>query len=164
MEMKKTNGFEKLIILQFCLDEMSCGLDLHTVERVERAVEITPLPKAPEIVKGIINFHGEIIAVINMRKRFNLPEREMEPEDLLIIARTSKRLVGLVVDKVFGVQELEPDQFIDAEVAFPYTGYISGIARVENSIVMIHDLEKFLSLDEQRVLNKAIIKEEKKMI
>jgi len=107
-------------------------------------------------VSGVVNFHGEIIPVINIRQRFNLPGREIESEDQLIIARTSKRLVALVVDSVTGVQEIDPCQLVGAEEAFPYTDYLSGIAKVENNIVLIHDLEKFLSLDEQQVMDEAL--------
>lgn len=159
--MNDLNSIENQTIVLFSLDELRYALYLSAVERVVRTVEITPLPKAPEIVMGIVNFHGEIIPVINIRKRFNLPEREIELDDQLIIARTSKRLVGLVVDSVSDVHELGHYQLTDTEGAFPYADYLSGIARIENNIVLIHDLEKFLSLDEQQVMNEALSTGEK---
>jgi purine-binding chemotaxis protein CheW len=124
-------------------------------------VEITPLPKAPQVVSGVINFHGQIIPVIDIRKLFRLPQRDIHLEDQFIIARTSQRLVVLVVDSVNGVYDLEHHQTIDAVESFPFTEYLSGIATIEHGIVLITDLEKFLSLDEERVLDVALTEGEK---
>lgn len=155
------NSIGNQTIVLFSLDELRFALYLSAVERIVRTVEITPLPKAPEIVMGVVNFHGEIIPVINIRKRFNLPAREIELDDQLIIARTSKRLVGLLVDSVSGVHELEHHQLTATEGAFPYADYLSGIASIDNDIVLIHDLEKFLSLDEQQVMDEVLSTGEK---
>jgi purine-binding chemotaxis protein CheW len=141
----------KLVL--FNLDELRYALNLSTVERVIPIVEITPLPKAPEIVLGVINIQGEIIPVINIRKHFNLPVREIELDNQLIIVHASKRRVAIVVDSVTGVHELERYQFAGTEEAFPYTEYLSGIAKVENNIVMI--------LDEQKVMDEALYTGEK---
>src|SRR3712207_6774571 len=89
----------------FTLDEHGYALPLSFVERIVRAVEVTPLPKAPEIVLGVINVQGRVIPVVNIRKRFRLPEREIELSDQFIIARTAKRTIALVVDAVGGVAE-----------------------------------------------------------
>jgi purine-binding chemotaxis protein CheW len=67
----------------------------------------------------------------------------------------------LVVDSVNGVYDLEHHQAIDAGEAFPFTEYLSGIASIEHGIVLITDLEKFLSLDEERVLDVALTEGEK---
>ena len=154
--MDNLQDVDKQKIVLFCLEEPRYALYLSTVERVVRAVEITPLPKAPEIVLGVINFHGEIIPVIDIRRLFRLPPREINIEDRFIIARTSKRFVVIVVDSVDGVYDLEQYQITDAEETFPYTDYLSGIANIETNIVLINDLEKFLSLNEQNVLNEAL--------
>jgi len=150
------NSNENRKIVLFSLDEPRYALYLSTVERVVRAVEITPLPKAPDIVLGVINFQGEIIPVIDIRDRFHLPGRERDLEDQFIIAHTSKRLVVLAVDSVAGVYEIDTPQIVEVEGAFPYTDYISGIAKVDTRIILITDLEKFLSLDEEIILNKAL--------
>jgi purine-binding chemotaxis protein CheW len=145
-------------IVLFSLDEPRYALYLSAVERVVQAVEITPLPKAPKIIMGVINFHGEIIPVIDIRKRFHLTSREINLEDQFIIAQTSKRTVVLVVDSVDGVYELGQDQVVDAEEVFPYADYISGVAKIETDIVLINDLEKFLSIDEEKILAEALLR------
>jgi len=159
MENRQPKDKSKIVL--FSLDEPRYALYLTVVERVVLAVEITPLPKAPDIVLGVINFQGEIIPVIDIRKRFKLPSREINLDGQFIIARTSKRLVVLVVDSVNGVYELENSQVVDAEETFPYTSYISGIAKIETNIILINDLEKFLSLDEEKVLFEALSRGDK---
>jgi len=102
-------------IVVFALEEPRYALLLSAVERVVRAVEITPLPKAPEIVLGIINAQGRIIPVIDVRQRFRMPTREMKLDDRLIIARTSRRQVALVVDSVTSFRELTEREIVNTE-------------------------------------------------
>ncbi len=145
----------------FTLGDLRYALPISVVQRVVRAVEITPLPKAPEIVMGVINVQGEILPVIDIRKRFRLLSREITLDDQFIIARISKRPVVLVVDAVAGVDELEGKHIADAAEEFPYTKYLSGIGILGTGIVFIADLEKFLSLDEERILDAALTGDKK---
>src|SRR5258706_9699265 len=87
---------DRLVV--FMLDAMRYALRLSCVERIVRVVEIAALPQAPEIVLGIINVHGEIIPVLDIRKRFCLPESELKLESHLVIARTTRRRIALAVD------------------------------------------------------------------
>jgi len=144
-------------IVVFSLDEPRYALDLSTVERVVRAVEITPLPKAPEIVLGVINMQGQVIPVVDVRKRFRLPEREINIDDRFIISRTSRRLVALVADDVIGVQKLENREIVSAEQALPFAEYIKGVAKMEEDLVLIYDLDQFLSLDEEQKLDEELL-------
>jgi purine-binding chemotaxis protein CheW len=75
----------------FTLDEQRYALYLHAVVRVVRIVEITPLPQTPEVIRGVVNVQGQVIPVVDIRKRFQLPEREPELGDQLIIANTACR-------------------------------------------------------------------------
>lgn len=140
----------------FCLDNQKYALPLPDVKRVVRAVEIKCLPKAPKIVLGVINIQGRITPVINIRKRFRLPDREIDPQDRFLIADTSKRMVALMVDEVRGVIESREQEIITAEKILPDMEYIEGVVKLDNNIVLIHDLNKFLSLEEEKKLNDAI--------
>lgn len=146
----------RVIIVVFALDEPRYALLLSFVERVVRAVEITPLPKAPEIVLGIINVQGRIIPVIDVRRRFRLPAREMELEDRFIIASTPRRPVALLVDSVAGVRELTKRQMVGVEQSLPFAEYLKGVAKLEDNLVLVQDLDQFLSLDEENALNAAL--------
>ena len=145
----------------FTLDEQRYGLHLSAVERVVRVVEITPLPEAPEMVLGVVNVQGQVIPVFNIRKRFRLPEREIALSDQLIIAHISKRTIALLVDAVIGVVEPSEEEMITAEKILPNMEYVEGVVKIEDGmILLIHDLDEFLSLEESKTLDDAM--EEKK--
>ncbi|KAF0142547.1 MAG: cheW2 [Stygiobacter sp.] len=143
-------------IVLFNLDDLKYAFQLSAVERVVTSVEITPLPKAPDIVLGIVNYQGLIIPVIDIRKRFRLPTKELSLEAQFVIAKTSKRLIVIVVDSVSGVYELGKSQIVDSAEAFPYTVYLSGISKIDSNIVLITDLEKFLTNEEEKILAEIV--------
>ena len=139
------------------LDEGHYALDLSVVERIIQSVEITPLPEAPDIVLGIINIKGKIIPVVNIRRRFRLSEKDIEPTNRLIIAHTLKRTVALVVDVVLGVIETPEDRVVKAGTVLPGLDYVQGVVKMEDGMILIHDLNKFLSLEEEQTLDTAIM-------
>jgi purine-binding chemotaxis protein CheW len=146
-----------LLHVAFTLDEGHYALDLSAVERIIQTVEITLLPEAPDIVLGVINIHGKIIPVVNIRRRFRLSEKDIEPTNRLIIAHTLKRTVALVVDVVLGVIETPEDKVIKADTVLPGMDYVQGVVKMEDGMIFIHDLNKFLSLEEEKTLDTAIM-------
>ncbi len=143
-------------IVVFTLDDISYAFPLRTVLRVMHAIEIKRLPQAPEIISGIINLQGRIIPVADIRKRLGLAEREVDPDDRLIIADTGKREVAILVDFVSGIRDIEPRQLSAATGTLSFAEYLSGVAKVDDGLVLIYDLDRFLSLDEEQELEKAM--------
>ena len=143
-------------IAVFALDESRYALPVATVERVVRAVEITPLPEAPEIVLGVINAQGRIVPVVDVRRRFGLPIRELKLEDHFIIARTPRRWVALIVDSVMGVAAVDSHQLIDTRQSLAFAPLVKGVVKLADGLALIHDLDQFLSLDEERALDAAL--------
>jgi purine-binding chemotaxis protein CheW len=143
-------------IVMFTLDELLYALPLPSVVRVIHAVEIRHLPKAPEIISGIINVKGRIIPVADIRKRFGLEAREIDLNDRLIIADTGKRHVAILVDTVTGIRDLAPGQQKQAKETLPFAEHLKGVAKVDDELILIYDLEQFLSLDEEKELDQAL--------
>lgn len=143
-------------MIVFNLDEQRYALRLSAVERIVRIVEITPLPNAPEIVLGVVNVRGQVIPVVNMRKRFLLPDREVTLSDHLIIARTAKRTVALVADAVSGVVEYWEEELAATDRILPDLKYVEGVAKREDGLILIHNLDTFLSLEEEKTLEQAM--------
>jgi purine-binding chemotaxis protein CheW len=143
-------------LVVFRLDELRLALPLTTVERVVRAVHVTRLPQAPEIVLGVVNVQGRIIPVVDPRKRFRLPERAIALADQLVIARTSRRPVALLVDAVDGVLEVAEREAVPALDVLPKVAYVEGVVKQKDGLVLIHDLNKFLSLEEETALDQAM--------
>jgi purine-binding chemotaxis protein CheW len=145
-------------LVVFTLDGQRYALRLPLVQRIVRMVEVTPLPKGPEIILGLINMQGKIIPVLNMRKRFGLQDRGTSLSDQLIIARTARRGVALVVDSVTGVLEPSPNEITEAGRIVPGAEYVEGVAKLEDGLMFIHDLDRFLSLDEEQRLQDLLAK------
>jgi purine-binding chemotaxis protein CheW len=139
----------------FTLDEHRYALPLSVVERIVRVVEVTPLPKAPEIVLGIVNVQGQVLPVVNVRKRFRLPERPVDLSDQLIIAHSAKRAFALMVDAA-DIIECSDQEVFPADRILPVMEYFDGVAKLEDGLVLIHDLDKFLSLEEEEALDGAL--------
>jgi len=145
-----------MMLLAFTLDDWRCALELSAVERVYRAVAVTPLPDAPDIVLGVVNVRGVVLPVVDIRRRFRLPEKNLTPDDRLIIAHSTGRLVALVVDDVTGVIECAEKDITSASAIVPSMEYVEGVARLKDGMILIHDLARFLSLEEKAVLEQAL--------
>lgn len=154
MTVENTGATDSLVV--FRLDDQRYALALPIVERVLRMVEIVPFPKAPEIVSGAIDVQGQLLPVLNVRRRFRLPERGATSRDQLVIARTRRRRVVLAVDAVEGVIDPPAAERVPAAAVAPGLDYVRGVTRLEpHGLIFIHDLETFLSLDEERALETA---------
>jgi len=143
-------------LVVFRLDAQRYALPLATAERIVRAAEVTFLPNAPSILLGVIDIEGQILPVLNVRRRFGLPEREICPNDHFLIARTARRLVALLVDEAQGLVECSQTEVIGAAQIVPGLEQFQGVVRLDDGLVLIHDLEKFLHLNEAITLDEAM--------
>jgi purine-binding chemotaxis protein CheW len=143
-------------LVVFRLDELRIAVPLTVVERIVRAVEITPLPCAPDTVLGAIDVEGRVLPVLNIRRRLHLPERDITPADQFLIACSARRAVVLVIDEAQGVVEREQSAVTDSDRIVPGLEQFQGVVKLEDGLVLIHDLDKFFSLDEARALDKAL--------
>lgn len=143
-------------LVGFSLDNHNYALNLAAVDRIVHVVELAPLPKAPEIILGIINFSGRIIAVADIRRRFRLADKETGLYDFLVIAKTSKREIAFIADMVTGVIECPEEEVTTADRIVPGLEYLEGVLKLKDGLIFIHDLERFLSLDEENSLDEAM--------
>lgn len=147
---------QKVRIVAFTLDEHRYGLLLETVEHVTRMVEFVPLPSAPAVILGVVNFRGRIVPVLNLRLRFGLPGKHIALSDVLIVAKTPRRHVALAVDAVSGARESPLEDLIAAQDIVPGTRHVAGVLRLPDGMILIQDLDTVLSLDEEQVLDEFI--------
>jgi purine-binding chemotaxis protein CheW len=139
-------------LVAFTLDEQAYALPLACVDRIVPSMEVTRAPQAPEIVLGVINFHGRILPALDIRARFGLHPREAGLNGQFVIARAGSRAVALPVDSVVGVIDRSPDEITATPIIVPGLAYVDGVAKLDDGLVFIHDLDRFLSLDEERRL------------
>ncbi|MCF6149165.1 MAG: purine-binding chemotaxis protein CheW [Candidatus Kuenenia sp.] len=142
---------EHLVI--FTIEKQRFAVRYTEVKRVVRAVEITPLPSAPEIIVGVINVQGEVLPVINLRKRLCLKEKEIDIDDKLIVLNTHKRTVIIIADAIEGV--IKGEDIICAKDIVKNIDTIQGILKINGDLTFICDIEKFLSIEEEEALERA---------
>lgn len=140
----------------FTLDGDRYALASDAVYEIIRAVAVARLPKAPPVIEGVINVRGRLVPVLDVRLRFGRPPRPLEPDQHFIVARSGSRVVALRVDRALDLITLDRSAIEAAEPVVPGAEYVTGIARLADGLVVIHDLERFLSLDEARHLELAL--------
>jgi purine-binding chemotaxis protein CheW len=145
----------QLSLLVFSLDRERCALVADKVREVVRAVAVASLPKAPAIVEGVINVRGEIVPVLDIRGRFGLPPAALHPDQHFIVVRAGARTVALRVDRAHDLVEVDA-RIVESPAVAPGAKYLAGIARLADGLLVIHDIESFLSLDEGRAVDRAI--------
>lgn len=147
---------EPQILIVFRLDDRRYALRPEAVEHVVRMVEIAPLPKSPAVVLGVINVRGSIAPVFDIRRRFGLPARAVELSDHLLIARAGRRRVALAVDETLDVIAPTAAEICPPDQILPGLEYVTGVVRLEDGLLFIHDLDAFLSADESAALDQAL--------
>ncbi len=143
-------------VLIFEIGGRRFGLPAAVVREVVRAVEIVPLPKAPAVVEGIIAVRGSVVPVLDVRSRFRLPPKPLEPADHLIVARAGGRVVALRVDRATALIGLDPADIEEARSVVAGAEYVAWVAKLPDELVLIHDLETFLSRAEATALAEAL--------
>ena len=143
-------------LLVFSVDEQEYALPYTIVEKVVRSVEITPLPNAPDIIKGIINVHGRVITVISVREKLGCHGRDINLDDKFIIAKAGKRTIAFVVDEIVGIIEPSDKEIVEMDKIIPDPKLFGGTVKLPNNLVLIYNAEKFLSLKEEQKLQEAL--------
>ncbi|MDH5191372.1 MAG: chemotaxis protein CheW [Gammaproteobacteria bacterium] len=134
----------------FKLDNEIYGINVMQVQEVLRMTEIAPVPGAPDYVLGIINLRGNVVTVMDTRKRFGLVPTETDDQTRIIIIEAQGNVVGILVDSVAEVVYLRESEI---DVA-PNVGndesskYIQGVCSKDEQLLILVDINKLLSDDE----------------
>lgn len=138
----------------FMLANEHYGIDIMAVEEIIRMVEITPVPRAPGFVEGIINMRGRVIPIVDLRKKLNVKVTEINESTRIVVICIQNKRIGLIVDKVEEVIRIEVDNIDKAPGTSPaIDNYISGVARTSKCMVIILDVLKVFSVQEQMALD-----------
>lgn len=143
--------------LTFKLDDHKLAIPVSEVERVVRALAVTSIPDSGDLLYGSFNYHGEIVPVINLRAKFNLPDKELKPEQRFLILNTPKRTIALVTDEVNDVVAITEKEIFEAQGSLTDTSTegSSLLFSDKRGIAIILDLEDLLSGDLKIQLEKA---------
>jgi len=165
-EMKAAVAESTAQIVTFQVGQEEFGLDIEVITEALRPLKITQLPHMPQFIEGVINLRGAIIPVVDLRKRFGLTNIQNDPRKMrMIITRGAVRvgscatldLLGLVVDGVREVLHVPLREIGPAPDAARsgQAGFISGVAKVTDRLIIILDISRVLSGEERSALAEA---------
>ena len=142
---------EKQLVV-FDLASAAYGVDIGAVREIIRMQNITSVPRTPSFVEGVINLRGKVIPVVDIRKKFDLPIAEENEETRIVVVDIGGQDIGVIVDAVTEVLRIAADS-VEAPSTFIKTAdsnYLMGIAKVDDRLITLLDLERVLS-DEERI-------------
>ncbi|MDD3364044.1 MAG: chemotaxis protein CheW [Syntrophomonas sp.] len=140
---------DKIQVVAFQLGNEEYAVDILKVQEINRLMTITRVPRAGEFIEGVVNLRGNIIPVINLHKKFNLAPAGEADDKRIIVFQFDEMKAGIIVDKVSEVLQINADNIeetvkvytsIDAEI-------IKGIAKVDNRLLILLDLQKLLGIE-----------------
>ncbi len=139
-------GDNVLQLVSFSLKNEEYAVNILNVQEINRIVEITMVPNSPDYVEGVINLRGKVIPVINLRKKFGFEEKEMDETSRIIIMDINGVTNGLIVDSVSEVLRIPSDVVEEAPpmASEMSSMYIKGIAKLENRLIILIDLDKLI--------------------
>lgn len=146
------NGGNGAVMKQiiFCIGEGVYGIDVGRVMGIEKDIPVVSIPNAPECIKGIINLRGEVIPVYSLRERFHMPSNvELDTKEL-VIAKSHGVVIAIEVDLVKEIVEVEDDKIGKAPAIIKSQGteYIESVAHVDDSLVIVIDVDGLLDQNE----------------
>lgn len=134
--------------VSFCLGEETYAVVASKVHEVLRVSEITPVPGAPDFILGIINLRGNVVTVMDARHSFNLPKTEVTPQSRIIVVEVEDFSLGILVDRVAAVVDLDEDTIETA----PQTGqeagslFIQGVYNDEEQMLILVDFSRVMEM------------------
>lgn len=134
----------------FTLDDNIYAVDIMRIREIIKPQKLTSLPKAPPYVEGVINLRGSVIPVIDLRKRFDLPVREIDSAVRLLIVRVAKQLLGFVVDNVTEVitvpaRDIKPPPQIAGGIG---AQYLLGVCLFQEALIMLLNIDTIFTARE----------------
>jgi len=142
----------------FNINEESFGVEITQVKEIIKPMDIFKVPNTPEFIEGLINLRGKVHTVFNLRKRFSLPTREFDDSTKIIIVNVNSMSIGFIVDEVNEIIRVEDEdiEMTPQTITSLNRKYMSGVAKLGDRIVLILDLARVLSVNEEVETEKFI--------
>ncbi len=134
----------------FYVGDALCGMDILKVQEINKLMQMTKVPQAPEYVLGILNLRGQIVTIIDLGKKLGLGETDITQDPRNIIVNSSAGHVGLLVKKISDVVEadMERREPAPANMRGIQGEFFTGVYKTENNLIGILNVDKVLSIDD----------------
>lgn len=154
LDKTKSDQQELLQLVSFKIGEEEFGVDILSVQEINRMSQITKVPNTPDFIEGVINLRGRIIPVLDLRVKLGLMKLEHNKNTRIVVVELKGQTVGFIVDEVSEVLRI-PKNITEAPptmVGGIDSEYITSIGKLEDRLLILLDLEKILSLSEYEML------------
>ena len=143
--------------LSFGLGESQYGIDILKVQEIRTYETPTRIANTPPFIKGVMNLRGNIVPIIDLRVKFNLPEQRLDTQTVVIVLNVAKRTVGVVVDGVSDVvtvplTEIKPPPEFGGALD---TRFLQGLAAVGEQMLILIDIERLMTSREMSIIDEA---------
>ncbi len=141
-------------VVGFRLADEEYGVDIMRVQEIILVGQITSMPEVPDFICGLINLRGNVIPIVDLRKRFGLRITENNEQTRIVVINVGERTVGIVVDEVNEVLRINPDQIepAPASVSGVNHTFIRGLVKLDGKLLILLNIEDILAQDEQATL------------
>ncbi len=137
---------ERVQVVSFWIGKEEYAVDVLCVREINRLMAITHVPNTAEEVLGVVNLRGTIIPVVDLRSWFRLGETGFRPQNRIVVIEVDGRMLGCVVEQVNEVLRIDPS-IVDppgSVVSGPEAEFISGVARLDDRLLMMLDVDRVL--------------------
>lgn len=145
----------------FQLNEKEYGTNIRDIISIERLPEVVSLPKVSDFIEGVAELRGEAIPVVDLRTRMELPKTEATDETRMLVAKIDELSVGFIVDAASDVIDIEDSDIEPAptEMKGIDVKFLSGVAKLEERLLLIIDLAYVLNYEELSEVKQAVEEE-----
>ena len=143
-------------VIIFEIEDQKYALPCSIVSKIINSVLITPLPHTPKKILGIINIHGDIVPILNIRHIMELPPKDIRLTDKIIVIKTETRLIAFIADTVEELAEIDDDKYVNMDEIIPNPDIYDGTIKLDYGLIMIYNAEKFLTLNEEEILDNVL--------
>jgi purine-binding chemotaxis protein CheW len=153
----KNESNELLQLVSFKISNEEFGIDILSVQEINRMLQITKVPNTPDFIEGVINLRGRIIPVIDLRVKLGMERKEHSKDTRIVVVEIKNKTIGFIVDEVSEVLRI-PKSITEAPpemIGGVNSEYIISIGKLEDRLLILLDLEKILSTSEINLLNEA---------
>jgi len=146
---EKQDASEILQLVGFKIGQEEFGINILAVQEIIKIIDITTVPNASEYIAGVINLRGRIIPIVHLRKRLHMPIIETDKNTRIIVVEINGKTIGFIVDEVQEVLRISTDitEKPPELVASVDSEYITAVAKLEDRLIILLDLEKTLAND-----------------
>jgi len=139
-------------LIKFMVADLTFGIEITQIHQILKPQQIFKVPNTAPFIEGLLNLRGRVLTVFNLRKRFGLPEKEHDDNTKIIIVTLNEFLLGFIVDSVTEIVRI-PDEEIEATPPSLHgfdKKFLSGVGKVDDKVILLLDLAKVLTAEEEQ--------------